>query len=72
MAQSEDRPIIVGGGPQMITIELPPSFRNLTEKGKFTVAPKDSAVPFKTIVVMKGGNKVLDMPLDVEWTITIE
>ena len=55
----------------MITIELPPSFTN-TAKGKFEVAPNDSATPFKSIVVMKGGNKVLDMPLDVEWSIRIE
>lgn len=72
MAQSEDRPIIVGGASQMIRIELPPSFENLPERGKFTVAPKDSAVPFKSIVVTAGGKKVLDQALDSEWTIRIE
>jgi hypothetical protein len=71
MAAGEDRPIVVGGASQMITIQLPPSFKN-TAKGKFEVAPKDSATPFKSIVVMKGGTKEFEMSLDVEWTITIE
>ena len=69
---AEDRPVVVGGASQMITIQLPPSFKN-TEKGKFEGAPTDSAKPFKSLVVMKGGQKVLDInPLDVEWTVTIE
>jgi hypothetical protein len=71
MAQSEDRPIIVGGGAQMITIELPRSFKSSTKKGKFAVAPKDAKAPFKSIIVSKG-KAVISLPLDGGWSIRIE
>jgi hypothetical protein len=71
-APGEDRPVVVGGGPQMITIQLPASFKN-TQAGRFVVEPKDMAVPFKSIVVMNKGQKAFGLTLDsTDWTITIE
>lgn len=66
----EDRPIIVGGGPQMINIELPSSHTN-GQPGKFSVEPTDPKLPFTEVVVFEGETEVNRWPLPAEWTIHI-
>lgn len=70
MADSEDRPIIIVGGPHMINVELPRSSRN-AQPGKFSIEPEDPNVPFKEIVVWDGAKEVLRWPLSQEWKIEI-
>lgn len=67
----EDRPIIVGGGPDMVTVELPGAFKDLQE-GKFSITPTDVKQPFQHIVVKEGNAEVWRRPLAGDWTITIE
>lgn len=64
-----DQPIIVGG-PHMITVQLPersPEYPG----GKFSIAPEDPAIPFKTIVVTDGAKEVFRWELSEDWKITI-
>jgi hypothetical protein len=70
MAESEDRPIIVGGGPQMINVELPSSHTNGCP-GKFSVKPTDPKLPFKEVVLWDGQKVVTRWPLSQEWKIEI-
>ena len=65
----EDRPIIVGGGPQMITVQIPDSAAG--KPRTFSVAPKDPAVPFKEIIITEGASEVFRVTLQEEWKITI-
>lgn len=70
MAAGEDRPIVVGGGPHHITVQLPdPTSSSLPQE--FSVAPKDPAIPFKEIVITDGANEVFRWPLSDGWKITI-
>lgn len=71
MAESEDRPIIVGGGPHMINVELPRSSKN-AQPGKFSIEPDDPGKPFKEIVVSDGAKEVLRWPLSQDWKIEIK
>ena len=71
MAQTEDRPIIVGGGPHHITVQLPDPTPNYPAK-EFSLAPKDPAVPFKQIVITEGANEIFRWDLADDWKITIE
>ena len=66
----EDRPIIVGGGPHMINVELPRSFKN-GRPGKFSVEPDDPKLPFKELVIWDGQTIVERWPLTPEWKIEI-
>lgn len=70
IAPGEDRPIIVGGGPQMITVQLPGTSADKSAR-TFTFAPKDAKVPFKEIVITAGAREVIRFPLTEEWKITI-
>ncbi|HVQ37818.1 MAG TPA: hypothetical protein VMS31_09805 [Pyrinomonadaceae bacterium] len=70
MADSEDRPIIVGGGPHMINVELPSSYKN-GQPGKFSLEPTDPKMPFQEIIVWDGENVVTRWPLSAEWKIEI-
>jgi hypothetical protein len=66
----EDRPIIVGGGPQMITVDIPDSSAN-GQRRTISIAPKDPAVPFREIVITEGTSEVFRFPLSGEWKVTI-
>ena len=72
-----DRPIIVGGGPLHITMQLPhPSEEKRSKKQdygpkSFSLVPKDPAVPFKEILLTNGDKEVLRWPLSENWKITI-
>jgi hypothetical protein len=68
---SEDRPIIVGGGPNMINVELPSSHTN-GQPGKFSVEPGDPKRPFKKVVIWDGPKIVTAWPLSGEWRIEID
>jgi hypothetical protein len=71
MAESDDRPIVVSGGDDMITITLPPSAK--TNGGSHTVAALPANGPFKEIVVTDKIGKVLFRLSPIrDWTITIE
>jgi hypothetical protein len=72
MSEGEDPPIIVVGGPQMIDVEIRRSSgRSSALPEKFSVAPHDPAVPFKTIVITDGAEEVFRWPLSEDWKITI-
>jgi hypothetical protein len=69
----QDRPIVVGGGRQMVSINLPSSYQPLPETGKFSVIPADPKnLPFKSMVVKDGTKELFRWTLAGEWTITIE
>ena len=70
MPAGEDRPIVVGGGPHHITVQLPDTTSNNPTQN-FSLAPNDPAVPFKEIVITDGAAEVFRWPLSEEWTITI-
>lgn len=71
MADSEDRPIIVSGGDQMVTVTLPLSAK--PHDGPHTMKPLP-AKPFKTVVFTDTvTNKVeFSRPATGHWQITIE
>ncbi len=71
MAESEDRPIIIVGGPQMINVELPRSSKNNPQPGKFSIKPDDPGMPFQEIVVWDGEKELLRWPLSKNWKIEI-
>lgn len=66
----EDRPIVVGGGPHMINVELPSSHTN-GQPGKFSVEPTDPKLPFTEIVLWNGQEVVTRWSLSQEWKIEI-
>lgn len=71
MAFSEDRPIIVNGGHQMVTVKLPPATK--PSGGSHTLNALPAAGPFKTIVFTNvDTNEVFKMPATGNWTIKIE
>jgi hypothetical protein len=70
LAPSGDRPIVIGGGPQMITVQLPGTAADKSIR-TFTLAPKDPTDPFKQIVITAGASEVIRFPLTEEWKITI-
>jgi hypothetical protein len=70
MADSEDRPIIVSGADQMITVALPPSTK--TDGGSHTVNALPANGPFKTIVFTNAGKVEFSAPATGDWRITIE
>jgi len=71
MAEAEDRPITVGGGPHMIKVELPRSSKSDPEPGKFSLEPDDPNVPFNEIVVWDGRTVKLRWKLSQDWKIEI-
>jgi hypothetical protein len=66
----EDQPIIVGGGPNMITVQVRDCSAGSRQR-TFSVAPEDPAVPFKEIVVTDGTNEIFRWSLSEEWKIAI-
>jgi hypothetical protein len=71
MASGEDRPIIVSGGDQMVTVTLPASTKP-AGRGH-TVEALRANGPFKEIVVTNKIGKVLfRLSAAGDWTITIE
>ena len=70
LAPAGDRPIVIGGGPHMITVQLPGNPADQTARN-FSLVPKDPAVPFKEIVITAGASEIIRWPLTEEWKITI-
>jgi len=70
IALAGDRPIVIGGGPQMITVQLPGTPTDKSAR-TFTLAPKDPKIPFKEIVITAGASEVIRFPLTEQWKITI-
>jgi len=70
MADGEDRPIVVSGGAQMITVALPPSTK--TDGRSHTVNAIQENGPFKTIVFRNAGTVEFSTPATADWAITIE
>ena len=72
MASGEDRPIIVSGGDQMITITLPDS--TTPDGGSHILNALQAVGPFKTIVVTNPDTNepVIHRLTKAHWTITIE
>jgi ABC-type xylose transport system substrate-binding protein len=72
MASGEDRPIIVSGGDQMVTVTLPASSK--PDGGSHTISALKTVGPFKTIVITNNDtNKPEFHRLAAgNWTITIE
>ena len=68
---AEDRPIIVSGGDQMITVTLPDSAKE--HRGSHTLGALLANGPFKRIVFTNGDPKE-DFSREAagDWTITIE
>jgi len=70
MASTEDRPIIVSGGDQMVTITLPGSTK--PNGGEHIVNALATVGPFTTIEFTNSvTNKVETRPATGMWTITI-
>jgi hypothetical protein len=68
---ADDRPIIVSGAEQMVTVELP----ELTKPkgGLHSLKPLPADGPFTTIVFTNSGTGVeFRTPATGNWTITIE
>lgn len=70
IAPAGDRPIVIGGGPHMITVQLPGSPVGQAARN-FSLVPKDPNVPFREIVITAGASEVIRWPLSDEWKITI-
>ena len=72
MASGEDRPIIVSGGEQMVTITLPASTK--PDGGSHTLNAVAAVGPFKTIVVTNSDTNKVEFRRSTtgNWTITIE
>jgi hypothetical protein len=72
MASGEDRPIIVSGGDQMVTVTLPSSTK--PAGGSHTVKALAAVGPFKTIVVTNNDTNTPEFHrlTTGNWTITIE
>jgi hypothetical protein len=72
MASGEDRPIIVSGGDQMVTVTLPSSTK--PDGGSFTLNALEAAGPFKTIVFTNSDTNKVEFRRATtgNWTITIE
>jgi hypothetical protein len=71
MASGEDRPIIVSGGEQMVTVTLPNSTK--PDGGVHTLDALPEGGPFKTIVFTNTQTKVeFSTPATGTWRITIE
>ena len=72
MADGEDRPIIVGGADQMVTVTLPSS--TTTDGGSHTVKALPTNGPFKTIVVTNTDTNKVEFRRGTtgNWQITIE
>jgi hypothetical protein len=71
MTAGEDRPIIVGGADQMVTVTLPSSTK--TDGGSHTVKALPANGSFKTIVFTNFTSKVeFRTPATGDWKITIE
>ena len=70
------QPIILDGGAQMFTIQLPAAFTKKVGAGKFSVTPEPQNEHFKIIVFTdtKTGKKWLERPIDDEtrWKIEIK
>ena len=69
MAESEDIPIIVHGGPHMVNVQI--RRPNNAPPEKFSVEPDDPKVPFKSIVLSNGGEEVLRWDLTPSWRLEI-
>ncbi len=67
---SEDRPIIVSGANQMVTITLPES--TTPKGGSHTLQALPASGPFKTIVFKNENQVEFRTPAAGFWTITIE
>lgn len=67
---AEDRPVIVGGAPHMITVQFRDSSAD-NQRRTFTVTPVDPDVPFKAIVITDGPREVFRFSLTEDWKITI-
>ncbi len=70
MATGNDRPIIVSGGDQMITVTLPPSTKPVG--GPHNIEALTAVGPFKTIVFKKDDKPEFTRPVTGDWSITIE
>jgi hypothetical protein len=72
MAASEDRPIIVSGGEQMITVAFPSSAK--LDGGSHTVNALPANGPFKTIVFTNTDTNKVEFRRGTtgNWAITIE
>jgi len=72
MADGEDRPIIVSGGDQMVTVTLPLSAK--PHEGPHTMKPLPANGTFKTVVFTDTvTNKVeFSRPATGRWKISIE
>ena len=72
MADSEDRPIVVSGGEQMITVKFPSSTK--LDGGSQTVNALPTNGPFKTIVVTNTKTNEVEFRRGTtgSWAITIE
>lgn len=70
---AEDRPIIVSGGDQMVTVKLPPSTKP-NGGGAHTLEALQAAGPFKTIEFWNDSTNQIEFstPLSGEWRIIIE
>lgn len=71
MAESEDIPIIVHGGPLMINVEIRRSSENNEPPEKFSLEPGDPKVPFKQIVLSNGNEVVMEWDLSPNWRLEI-
>jgi len=67
---AEDRPIIVSGGDQMITVTLPDSAKE--HRGSHILGALLAGGPFKTIVFTRDNKVEFRTPAAGDWTITIE
>ncbi|HMG72812.1 MAG TPA: hypothetical protein VK582_04870 [Pyrinomonadaceae bacterium] len=72
MASGDDRPIIVSGGGQMITVALPPSAK--ADGGSHTVNALPANGPFKEIVFTNTDTNKVEFRRGTtgNWAITIE
>ena len=68
---SEDIPIIVHGGPQMINVEIRRPSVSQAGPERFSLEPEDPAVPFKQIVLSNGNEVVMKWDLSPNWKIEI-
>jgi hypothetical protein len=67
---AEDRPIIVSGAEEMITVRLPGSTK--PKGGPHTVEALTESGPFKSIVFTRGNQVEFRTPAAGNWKITIE
>lgn len=66
----EDQPIIVGGGPNMIKVQLRDSSAG-NRRRTFSIAPEDPKVPFKEVVITNGTEEVVRWALTEDWKVTV-